>query len=123
MANTLTISISAQYSGNGLSASNNVNNQVVNIISGNAPQGLSVATVPTTPAAIPLGAVAAPRYLFVQNNDLTNYMTVETGTGGTNFSRLLPGDAMLIPLDPSITAPFWSAHSAPVSAAYRVFET
>jgi hypothetical protein len=123
MANTLTISISANYTGNGLTTANTVNGQAVSISTNAAPEGVNSYSVPTTAAAIPLGGISTPRYLFIQNLDASNYMEVYTGSGGTLFAELLPGDAMLIPLDPSITAPYWKAHTSAVNVNYRVFGT
>lgn len=129
MANTLTISISANYQGNGTSASSQVANEIVGVSTNQAPEGVLAFSVPTTAAAIPLGGVTVPRYLFVQNLDPTNYVTLYRDSGlSTPFAKLLPGntpagDACLIPLDPSISAPYWASHTSPCLVAYRVVGT
>ena len=129
MANTLTLTIAANFSGNGAQTSNTVNGYVSTIASNSAPQGINSDSVPTTSGgvAIPLGGIAAPRYLFVQNLDATNYVSILTAVSGTEIARLLPGatggDAIMIPLAPGITAPAWVAHTSACNVNYRVFPT
>ena len=128
MANNLTISISANYQGNGLNTSNVLNNEIIGVTTNAAPEGVNGYSVPTTSGgtAIPLGGISAPRYLYIQNLDPTNYVSVLTGVSGTLIARMLGGatpggDAMLIPLDPSITAPAFISHTAPCLVIFRVF--
>ena len=125
--NTLSTSITANYTGQGVTASAGAAGVQSTITSNFAPEGVLSETVTTTAAAIPLGGVATPRYLYVQNLDATNYVTIKTSTAGTNIARLLPGasggDQMLIPLDPSITAPAWQSHTASCNVSYRIFDT
>ena len=127
-SNILTTSVTANYVGQGLNASSGAQGVQSTIAANSAPEGILVEAVSNSAAAaIPLGGIAAPRYLYVQNLDPTNYVTILTGTAGTAFARLLPGasggDQMLVPLDPGVTAPAWQAHTAPCNVAYRVFAT
>jgi hypothetical protein len=74
----------------------------------------SVFTVPTTAGgtAIPLGGVATPGgYLFVKNNDATNYVQLLTAVSGTAFCRLNPGEPAVFRLDAGLTAPAALAHT------------
>ena len=121
MANFLTVSISANYQGNGLSTSNVLNGQTIGVTTNQAPEGVNGFSVPTVAAAIPLGGVSAPRCLFIQNLDPTNYITIYTDSTATvaiarlNGGNTPGGDPCFIPLDPSITAPYWKAHTAACS--------
>lgn len=129
MANTVTVTISANYVGNGLTANSQAENEILTISTNAAPEGTLGFTVPTTAAAIPLGGVSSPRLLFVQNLDATNYVTIYRDSGLTTpIARLNPGntpggDVIWLPIDPSITAPYWAAHTATCEVNYRVFGT
>lgn len=71
--------------------------------------------VPTTAAAIPIGALDPPGYAEFVNLDPTNYMQLITGTGGIAFIRIDPGkSAGPFRFDKGLTAPFWKANTAPV---------
>src|ERR1700690_3536743 len=100
MANELVVSITDNYQKNGLSAADVVTNQGITVTSNQAPQGTMSYSVPTAGENIPLGAVSAPRVLFIQNVDPTNYIQVKTASGGTLISELKPGDPLWLPLDP-----------------------
>lgn len=121
-ANGLTLNASLAYSGNNATVNTNVVNLVA-LVSGNGLNSLSSVTVPTSAGAIPLGSVtAAGGWLFVRNNDATNYMQVITATSGTPFARLLPGEFCLLRLDSGLTAPFWKANVATVQATLAIFD-
>ena len=84
-----------------------------------------VMNVPTTSTgtAIPAGGLANFGYCLFQNLDATNYATLLTATGpGTAILRLMPGDAQLFRLDPSITAPALLAHTAALNVQYLCTE-
>lgn len=121
-ANGLTLNASLAYSGNNATVQTSVVNLVA-LVSGNGLNSLASVTVPTSAGAIPLGSVtAAGGWLFVRNNDATNYMQVITATSGTPFARLLPGEFCLLRLDSGLTAPFWKANVATVQATLAVFD-
>src|SRR5271157_5864967 len=81
----------------------------------------SIFTVPTSAGgtAIPLGGVATPGgYLFVKNNDATNYVQLLTATSGTAFCRLNAGEMAVLRLDAGLTAPAALAHTAACEIQY-----
>lgn len=125
MANQLSLSSTLNFQGNNLSVAANVPN-IRPTVAGNGLVSLAAATVPTMAAAVPVGGLtggaASGGWLFVQNNDATNYMQILTATSGTAFARLLPGEFCLLRLDAGLTAPFWQAHTAPVSATLAIFD-
>jgi hypothetical protein len=130
MANTITLTINATYSGNGLQTTNIAGpNQTLTVTTNNAPEGVNAFSVPTTAAAIPLGGIGTLRNLFVQNLDATNYITIYTdNTLAVKLAKLLPGatpagDALWLPIDPSVTAPYWASHTSPCEVNYRAFGT
>ena len=121
-ANGLTLNASLAYSGNNATVNTSVVNLVA-LVSGNGLNSLASVTVPTSAGAIPLGSVtAAGGWLYVRNNDPTNYMQVITATSGTPFAMLLPGEFCLLRLDSGLTAPFWKAHTATVQATLAIFD-
>lgn len=122
MANSLTVGGSLKYAGNNINIAVAVQSLVVSV-AGNGLESLASVTVPTTAGAIPLGTVASPGgWLFVLNKDVTNFMTILTGTGGIAFAKLLPGEFCLLRLAPGLTAPFWKADTATVQAELEIFD-
>lgn len=111
MSNSLTINASLTYLGNSISLSETVNNLSV-LVTGNGLNSLSQFTATTSAVAIPLGSsTSAGGWIFIQNLDPTNYVTVLTGTAGTTFARLLPGEFCILRLDSSVTAPAVKANT------------
>lgn len=122
MANAATVGGSLVYAGNNINLSVAVQALSVSV-AGNGIESLAAATVPTTAAGIPLGTVTSPGgWLFVKNSDVTNFMTILTGTGGIAFAKLLPGEFCLLRLAPGLTAPFWKADTAPVAAQFVILD-
>jgi hypothetical protein len=123
MSNSLTINASLTYTGNGLTLNEIVNNLPV-LITGNGLNSLSQFTATTSAVAIPLGSSTSPGgWIFIQNFDPTNYVTVLTGTAGTVFARLLPGEFCLLRLDVTVTAPAVKANVASCIVKLCLFDT
>jgi hypothetical protein len=80
------------------------------------------ATVGTSAAAIPLGGLGSIGWCIFKNNDATNYVQLKTGTGGTVFAQLMPGEVALLRIDPSVTAPAWLAHTASCEVEFLMLE-
>lgn len=74
-----------------------------------------IQSVPTTAGgtAINLAGVAA-RWFAIINRDATNFVKILTAVSGTEFARLKPGEGMMLPLAPGITAPAALADTAAV---------
>ncbi len=70
--------------------------------------------------ALPLGPVTAPGWLFIQNRDVTNFVTLKRAVGGATISKLLPGEFCMLRLDPGITVPSTAADTAPCNIDYAV---
>ena len=83
-------------------------------------------SVPTSAGgtAIPLGGVATPGgYLWVKNNDATNYVQLMTAVStGVVFARLGPGEAACFRLDATVTAPAAIAHTAVCEIQYLMLD-
>jgi hypothetical protein len=122
VANQLVLSTSLSYAGNNVTVSETVSYLL--IPTGNGVNSLSSFTATTSAIAIPLGSViSAGGWLFVKNNDPTNYVQVKTSTGGTVFARLLSGEFCLLRLDASITAPAVIANTASCSISFCIFDS
>jgi hypothetical protein len=81
-------------------------------------------SVPTTAGgtAIPVSNLSGIGWLYVKNNDATNYVDIMTATSGTAFARIQPGEFIMLRLAPGITAPAALAHTAAVSIQYLALE-
>ena len=122
MANGLILNGSLAYSGNNATVAEAVVNLAA-VVTGNGFNPLASHSVPTASEAIPLGSVsAAGGWLFVRNNDPTNYVQILTATSGTPFARLLPGEFCLLRLDAGLTAPFWQAHTGNCLCSLAIFD-
>ena len=135
MANELTTTQTFTYSKSGVVATDGsgsvtanagTGTQVLTNVGGPGLESQGSFSVPTSAGGtvLPLGSVTiAGGWLFIQNLDATNYVTLMTAVSGTSISRILPGDPPTwIRLDPSITAPAVLAHTAPVNIRYKVFD-
>lgn len=74
--------------------------------------------------ALSIGGVTSStaQFIYVRNTDATNYVTVSTDSGGANpFTRLLPGEQMLVPYNPSSTY-YVEAHTAACLCLVVVFD-
>lgn len=81
-------------------------------------------TIPTTAGGteIDVSALTVPRWCAIINRDPTNYVQILSAVSGTVIARLLPGEGMLLPLDPTVTAPAALAHTASVQIEVLVIE-
>lgn len=73
-------------------------------------------SVGTSEEALGLGEVTSLGYCLVINRDETNFVQLRTGTGGTYFAKLLPGEVALFRFGSGVTAPFVIADTA----AYQI---
>ena len=72
----------------------------------------NVQSVGTTEEALVIADVAAGGYVYVQNMDPTNFVSIRQASAGTNFIKLLAGEFCLFRLSPDSTAPFIIADTA-----------
>ena len=122
MANELALNCSLSYNKNSIAIQEAAGLLVP--VTGNGLNSLSAFTATTSAIAIPLGSsTVAGGWIFIQNLDLTNYVQVLTGTGGTIFARLNPGEFCLFRLDASATAPAVKANTASCSIKFCLFDT
>ena len=120
--NELALSCSLVYNKNSISLSETINNLLVSV-SGNGLNSLTSFTATTSAVAIPLGSsTIAGGFLFILNNDPTNYVNILTGTSGTIFARLNPGEFALLRLDSSVTAPAVQAHTGSCFVKFCIFD-
>ena len=75
-------------------------------------------TVTTSEAALVLGSVVIGGYVFMRNNDATNYIKVRPASGGTDMVRLRPGDIAIFRFDSDATSPYVIADTASCELEY-----
>jgi hypothetical protein len=66
----------------------------------------------TSAVAVPTGGLSNIGWVILINRDPTNYVKVLTGTAGTVFGRMEPGEPIMLRIDPSVTAPAVQANTA-----------
>jgi len=79
-------------------------------------------SIGTSEESIAISAdIATNGYAIVINRDATNFVQLGTATG-VYWAKLLPGQAALVPIDPSVTSLFLKADTAACEVEYRLFE-
>jgi hypothetical protein len=122
MANELLLSVNLAFTKNNITVTEAVSALQASV-TGNGLNSLAAYSAPTADTALPLGSVsAAGGWLFMQNTDQTNYVTVKVAVGGAIIARLRPGYCCLIPLDPSTTAPSTQANTAICVVKFAIFD-
>ena len=119
MAGELVVTTTFVFNKNNVTISEASGAVSINVVSNNqfAQKGFSAVVADT---ALPLGPVTAPGWLFIQNRDPTNYVSLKTGVAGTLIARIFAGEPWCGRLDPSITAPSTAANTAPCNIDYAV---
>lgn len=82
----------------------------------------NVQSVGTSEEAVLLGDVAAGGVWFVQNLDSTNFVSIRSGTGATDFIRLNAGEWALFRCHGSASAPFAIADTSAVNVRFLRFD-
>ena len=72
--------------------------------------------------AILMGDVAAGGYMFVQNLDSANFISLRQATGVGNFIKLLAGEWAIFRLSPDATAPFAIADTGACDVRFLRFD-
>ena len=75
----------------------------------------NVQSVGITEEAILMGDVAAGGYCFFHNQDATNFVELRSGTGATDFIRLLAGEWAIFRMSADASAPYAIADTAAVN--------
>lgn len=123
MANELALNASLTYTKNSVVINEAINALLVTV-TGNGLNSLNSFSATTAAIAIPLGSsTSAGGWIFVMNLDPTNYVNLLTGTSGTIFGRLLPGEFALFRFDASVTAPAVQAHTSACQIKFCLFDT
>ena len=97
MAKTLTIAAQVALVMDGLNSSSNPGNSITLV--GNAAIS-NIQTIGTTTEALSIGDILTPSYLFVKNQDATNFIQIgltTAVTAGNAMFKLLPGEWAFIP--------------------------
>lgn len=63
-------------------------------------------SIGTSEEAIALGEVTTGGYFFAVNRDATNFISLRSGTGATNFAKLKPGECCGFRISSSASAPY-----------------
>ena len=82
----------------------------------------NVQNVGTSEEAILLGDVAAGGYWFVQNLDATNFVELRSGTGATDFIKLLAGEWAIFRTSADATAPYAIADTGACNVRFVRFD-
>ena len=72
--------------------------------------------------AILMGDVAAGGVWFVQNLDATNFVELRSGTGATDFIKLLAGEWAIFRTSADASAPYAIADTAAVNVRFIRFD-
>ncbi len=75
--------------------------------------------VATAPTPIPMGTLTSPGWCVFNNLDIVNYCSIQNGSGGTEFLRLMQSDWAWCRLGPSVV-PYAIANTAPISLQYWI---
>lgn len=112
MAQPLTVNLDLTYADlNGVNAQFTLQDFLVTV-STQTPV-LITQSIDTMETAIALGGIT-PRWFAMKNLDPANFITVKCAASGTIFAKLLPGEAMALPLGSGATAPVAVADTAAV---------
>ena len=82
----------------------------------------NVQAIGITEEAVLLGDVAVGGYWFVQNMDSTNFVSLRSGTGATNFIKLLAGEWAIFRVSDAATAPFAIADTGACNVRFLRFD-
>ena len=82
----------------------------------------NVQNIGTSEEAILLGDVAAGGYWFVQNLDSTNFVELRSGTGATDFIKLLAGEWAIFRTSADATAPYAIADTGACNVRFVRFD-
>lgn len=122
MANevTLTASLSVSKIPPMVSAEGmNIANALYNLSSGIYSKGTLLVSH-TAATVIPLGQVTTPGFAVLYNSDGTNYITIQDGSGGTEFLRLKAGQFDVVNFGPAVV-PYAKANTADCNLQYLIF--
>lgn len=118
MANELALSASLSFQKGADSAS--IGKSGVKVTVSGTEYTELIQNVGITEEALLLGDVATPGYIFIENLDDTNYVSIRSGTGGTNFVKIPAGGFALFMIESA--APFVIANTAPVRIRFLLIE-
>ncbi len=112
MANELTLNVSAEYEDvEGIAAAIEVANYVRTLTTKKVVK--TKQTVGITEEALLLGDVATVGFVILVNRDVTNFVLVKSGTGGTIVGKMFPGEPYgPVRLGSGMQAPFLIADTA-----------
>lgn len=79
-----------------------------------------IQTVGTTEEALLLGDCATLGYIFIENLDPTNFVSIRHATGTSNVIKIVAGGFALFQFES--TAPFVIANTAPVRIRFLLLE-
>ena len=82
----------------------------------------NVQNVGITEEAILLGDVAPGGYVFIQNMDATNFVSIRQATGAANFMKLLAGEWAIFRMSVDTTAPFAIADTGACNVRFLRFD-
>lgn len=82
----------------------------------------NVQNIGTSEEAILLGDVASGGYWFVQNLDATNFVELRSGTGATDFIKLLAGEWAIFRTSGDASAPYAIADTGACNVRFVRFD-
>lgn len=122
MANELSLSgLTVAFSKSG-SPSVNFTAGTISITVSGAQIADFVQNVGTSEEAVNIGDVATGGVWFVQNQDVTNYVELRSGTGATDFIRLNAGEWAIFRTSGDASAPYAIANSSACNVRFLIFD-
>lgn len=121
MANETTIVAQLTCTKSGVTVSGNPGSKVITMAGDQLFS--NVQEIGTTTEQISLGEIATPGYVWLKNNDDTNFVEIDLNTpvaSGTAFVTLLPGEFCLLPT--RMTTIYAKADTAAVNLAVVAVE-
>ena len=120
MANELTLTGSITFAKGNVGSISMLKSGVQFTVSGTnySRQTTSVGTSAFT--ALDIGSITTPGFIFIQNNDTTNYVEVSASTSANGCVKLLPGEFAIFRC--ATTTPAVKAHTAACVVEYLLIE-
>lgn len=82
----------------------------------------NVQSIGITEEAILIGDVAPGGYVFIQNMDATNFVSLRQASGAANFIKLLAGEWAIFRMSVDATAPFAIADTGVCNVRFLRFD-
>jgi hypothetical protein len=121
MANELTLTGSLSFTKGRIAAVGMLKSGLQATVAGTAGYVRKTQSVGTSAAALDVGDITTPGFVFIQNNDVTNYVEVLDSVSGVACIRILANEFALFRF--TTAAPAVKAHTAACIIEYIVLDS